>query len=54
MPRIYVSASTSSFDLSSCPDAGNYMFPTTVKDKVLSFSKQQLEIIRKNLMIFPH
>jgi hypothetical protein len=54
MPRIYVSASTSSFDLSSCPDADNYMFPTTVKDKVLSFSKQQLEIIRKNLMIFPH
>lgn len=54
MPRIYVSASTSSFDLSNCPDADNYMFPTTVKDKVLSFSKQQLDIIRKNLMIFPH
>jgi len=25
-----------------------------VKDKVLSFSKQQLDMIRKNLMIFPH
>ena len=54
MPRIYISSNTSSFDPSNCPDADNYMFPTTVKDKVLSFSKQQLDIIRKNLMIFPH
>ena len=54
MQRIYVSGNSSSFDYSSCPDADNYMFPTTVKGKVLKFSDQQLDIIRKNLMIFPH
>ena len=54
MPRIYVSGTSASFDFNNCPDADNYMFPTTVKDKVLKFSDQQLEIIRKNLMIYPH
>ena len=54
MPRVYISSNTPNSDLSNCPDADNYMFPTTVKNKVLSFSKQQLDIIRKNLMIFPH
>ena len=40
----------------NCPDAGNVMFPMAVSDRkfTLSFSEQQLEIIRKNLMIFPH
>ena len=37
-----------------CPDADNLMFPTTVKNRSLKFSDQQLQLIRKNLMIFPH
>jgi len=37
-----------------CPDASNYMFPAEVGVETLEFSEQQLEIIRKNLMIFPH
>ncbi len=43
-----------SFDAAMCPDAGYFMFPLTVENKDLKFSEQQLEIIRKNLMIFPH
>ena len=54
LPRIYVSSNASNSDLSNCPDASNYMFPTIVNGKELSFSKQQLEIIRKSLMIYPH
>lgn len=53
MPRIHISASTP-FKIENCPDAGNYMFPLTVENKELKFSKQQLDIIRQNLMIFPH
>lgn len=53
MPRIRIFAN-SSFKIEDCPDAGNYMFPLTVENKTLSFSKQQLAIIRQNLMIFPH
>ena len=53
MPRIRVSANTT-FSVENCPDAGNYMFPLTVENKTLKFSDQQLAIIRKNLMIFPH
>jgi hypothetical protein len=30
------------------------MFPLTVENKTLKFSDQQLDIIRQNLMIFPH
>ena len=37
-----------------CPDAENVMFPTTVKNRSLKFSDQQLQLIRKSLMIFPH
>ena len=54
LSRIYIASNTSTFNVNNCPDADNYMFPTTVKDKVLTFSKQQLDMIRKNLMIFPH
>lgn len=43
-----------SFNVESCPDNGNYMFPTVVDDRDLVFSEQQLEIIRKTLMIYPH
>ena len=39
----------------SCPDITNIMFPVTVDDKEdVSFSKQQMELIRSSLMIFPH
>ena len=42
-------------DLHSCPDKYNIMFPVTLdKVGVISFSKQQMEIIRSSLMIFPH
>jgi len=37
-----------------CPDADNIMFPTAVSNRSLKFSDQQLELIRKSLMIFPH
>lgn len=39
----------------SCPDLNNIMFPVTV-DEIMdaSFTKQQMEIIRSSLMIFPH
>ena len=45
---------STSFTTESCPDATNYMFPVTVSAGPLSFTKQQLEIIRANLMIVPH
>ena len=42
-------------DLHLCPDKYNIMFPVTLdKVGVISFSKQQMEIIRSSLMIFPH
>ena len=53
MPRIHVAAN-STFKAENCPDASNYMFPVTVENVDLQFSKQQLEIIRKNLTIIPH
>ena len=40
--------------LSSCPDSHNFMFPATQDETFEGFSEQQLEIIRKNLMLFPH
>ena len=43
-----------SFDIRDCPDANNMMFPTALDNIELSFSKQQMELIRKSLMIFPH
>lgn len=53
MPRIRISAN-SSFKVENCPDANNYMFPITVENANPQFSEQQLDIIRRNLMIFPH
>ena len=42
-------------DIHSCPDKDNIMFPVTLDDVgEVSFSKQQMEIIRSSLMIFPH
>ena len=39
----------------TCPDLDNIMFPVTVDElEDASFTKQQMEIIRSSLMIFPH
>lgn len=54
MQKIYLASNEASSEASKCPDADNYMFPVTVTNKELKFSAQQLDIIRKNLMIFPH
>lgn len=42
-------------DLTSCPDLDNVMFPVTVdEDLDVSFTKQQMNLVRSSLMIFPH
>lgn len=41
-------------DVLDCPDALNIMFPTDGGAGDVSFSKQQLEVIRENLMLMPH
>lgn len=40
--------------IADCPDAKNFMFPATMDESFEGFSEQQLELIRRNLMIFPH
>lgn len=42
------------FDVMTCPDVDNYMFPLGTKSGYSGFTEQQLNIIRKSLMIFPH
>lgn len=38
-----------------CPDLYNIMFPVTVdENENVSFTKQQMELVRSSLMIFPH
>ena len=49
VPRLFAEA-----DEFDCPDADNFMFPVDSDKKLTGFSKQQLELIKKNLMIFPH
>lgn len=50
-----VSEDSTNFDIRACPDLNNIMFPVTVSDYGdASFSKQQMELIRSSLMIFPH
>ena len=41
------------FDVGACPDANNMMFPAG-NDYMDGFTEQQLEHVRKNLMLFPH
>ena len=42
-------------DIFLCPDVDNVMFPVTVDDKdYATFTKQQMELVRSSLMIFPH
>lgn len=39
----------------SCPDLENVMFPVTVDEDIdVSFTKQQMELVRSSLMIIPH
>lgn len=54
LQRIYKFDSDALSMYEKCPDARNYMFPMSTTLSFEGFSKQQLEIIRKNLMIFPH
>ncbi len=43
----------SGFD--ACPDRENIMFPVTIdEDDKVSFTKQQMDLVRSSLMIFPH
>jgi hypothetical protein len=42
------------FEIEDCPDASNVMFPAATGLPYEGFSQKQLEIVRKNLMIFPH
>lgn len=42
------------FDVADCPDVTNIMFPTDVDYGNVSFSRQQLDVIRENLMLMPH
>ncbi|MCF0223441.1 MAG: hypothetical protein HUK20_04165, partial [Fibrobacter sp.] len=44
----------SDFKMTDCPDARNMMFPAETDMELEGLSKQQLEIVRSNLMIFPH
>lgn len=40
--------------VSECPDATNLMFPAEVMQEYDALSPQQLELVRKTLMIYPH
>lgn len=42
------------FDITNCPDYRNMMFPAINEEGVEGFSQQQLQNIRKNLMVYPH
>ncbi len=52
LPRLANMASE--FRVQDCPDFRNVMFPAGTEDEYEGFSEQQLKIIRKNLMIYPH
>lgn len=49
-----VASSGPVFGVDDCPDAGNIMFPASTEKEYDGFSEQQLSIIRKSLMIYPH
>lgn len=44
----------SELDISDCPDASNFMFPMESEVPIVGFSEQQLDLIKRNLMIMPH
>ena len=47
-------ASGDVLDLNACPDARNMMFPAVNDDGNDGFTEQQLALIRRNLMVYPH
>lgn len=42
------------FDMNTCPDSRNMMFPAVNDGGMDGFTEQQLEHVRKNLTIYPH
>lgn len=55
VPRYRFSAGLRAIsDISRCPDASNFMFPVESEVPLVGFSEQQLDVIRRNLMIMPH
>ena len=42
------------FNPDDCPDAYLFMFPVSSEASMREFSKQQLKILKKNLMLIPH
>lgn len=42
------------FDMISCPDSRNMMFPAVNDSGMDGFTEQQLEHVRKNLTVYPH
>lgn len=53
-PRVRFATDDSVFDTSNCPDERNMMFPAVAEDGQEGFSAEQLEHVRKTLMILPH
>lgn len=47
-------ATEAPFNVKDCPDVRNMMFPAMSDDGMGGFTEQQLEHIRKNLMVYPH
>ena len=43
-----------SFSEEDCPDAHLFMFPVSTEKTMREFSKQQLKILKRNLMLIPH
>ncbi|MCF0224687.1 MAG: hypothetical protein HUK20_10495 [Fibrobacter sp.] len=44
----------SAYDSGVCPDADNYMFPFSSVENFVSFSDEQLKMLKNSLMIYPH
>lgn len=47
-------AAALNFDISSCPDVNNLMFPVETGADYDSLSSMQQELVRKTLMLYPH
>ncbi len=55
IPKMIVRADSEMDDLfAACPDASNLMFPYVNSKKIEGFSKEQLEILKKNLSLIEH
>lgn len=48
------SQAASGFDINSCPDVTNLMFPVETGAEYMELSPMQQELVRKTLMIYPH